>query len=352
MDSLRSKLDDLAFVNGVDASNLLQTISSLPSQIIETYRSHNHFYTYNPSEPLGNIVICGLGGSGIGGELLKSYLYSKISIPIFNVHSYDLPKYVNNNSLLVAVSYSGNTAETLSCFAAGIKAGAKTICVTSGGRLMERAREEKLPVLKVPSGLSPRAALGYLFTGLLCIMEGLNLIHSLRKEMKDAYETLIHLVRQYEANSLNNLAKDLSAALHKKIPLIFGSGNHTEWIAYRWKTQFNENGKINAYANYFPELNHNEIVSLCQNEAGIAIIVLEDVGDHPDVCQQRERVINLLMQKHPVYRIPSTGKTDLARMWSLILLGDYLSAYSAILKNVDPTPIDPIIQLKNGTKKI
>jgi glucose/mannose-6-phosphate isomerase len=293
-----------------------------------------------------------MGGSAIGGDLLSNYLADELSIPIVVIRDYDIPKFVDDNSLVFAVSYSGNTEETLSALKKCLDARARVIALTSGGKLAVLARENNFPVIKVPEGIQPRAAISYLFFPVLKALERMGLIKERNSEIEETYNILRELSREYGAKSPseNNLAKKVALSLYHYLPLIYGSEGLLEAVAMRWKTQINENSKWPCFWNVFPELDHNEIVGYeIENSINrqVKIIYLQDKEGLLRVEQRREITRKIIQDKVAEFIVcPTKGKGKMARMFSLIFLGDLVSYYLAILNQVDPSPVACIEDLK------
>lgn len=305
-----------------------------------------------PALNFKNIVILGMGGSAIGGDLLSDYLADELAIPIVVIRGYDIPKFVDEDSLVFTVSYSGNTEETLSALKRCLKAKARVIALTSGGKLAVLARENNFPVIKVPAGIQPRAAISYLFFPVLKALERLGLIKERNGEIEETHKILRELSREYGAKSPseNNLAKKVALSLYHYLPLIYGSEGLLGAVAMRWKTQINENSKWPCFWNVFPELDHNEIVGYeIENNINrqIKIVYLQDKEGLLRVEQRRGITRKIIEDKVAEFIVcPTRGKGKMARIFSLIFLGDLASYYLAILNQVDPSPVVCIEDLK------
>jgi len=304
-----------------------------------------------------NIVVLGMGGSAIGGDLLSDYLTDELAIPIVVIRGYDIPKFVDENSLVFAVSYSGNTEETLSALKRCLEVKARVIALTSGGKLSVLARENNFPVIKVPAGIQPRAAISYLFFPVLKAIERLGLIKEKNGETEETLNILQELSKEYGAKSplKNNFAKKVAMSLYQHLPLVYGSEGLLKAVAMRWKTQINENSKWPCFWNVFPELDHNEIVGY---EIGntinrqVKIVYLQDKEGLLRVEQRRKITRKIIEDKVAEFIVcPTKGKGKMARMFSLIFLGDLVSYYLAILNQVDPSPVACIEDLKKELAK-
>jgi len=336
-----------------DPGKMLEAIRLLPEQCEEALAIVQQFRIPDDYNGFNNVLVTGLGGSAIGGDLLRVYVAGKADIPVLVNRDYTLPKFVGPGTLILATSFSGNTEETISAYRQAVEAGARIIAITGGGQLKRLAGKDGVPVVAIPGGISPRAATGYLFIPALVILQRLGLIPDVSEEIRDLIATLKTLREQWKPENpvAGNIAKQVARRLQNKIPLIYGVAGNTEVAATRWKGQINENGKTAAYWNVFPELNHNEIVGF-EAPPGLLkeleIIILRDQDDHPRV-QKRIEITKALLEKvvSGVTEVNSVGNSRLARIFSLTYLGDYASVYLAVLYGIDPTPVRMIDFLKN-----
>lgn len=309
-------------------------------------------------KPYNNVMVSGLGGSAIGGDILKAYAFPKASIPVLVNRDYTLPNFVNEATLFVAVSYSGNTEETLQAYQHAKSRRAQILVISSGGKLARAARDDGYPVVSIPGGLSPRAASGFLLAPLLLSLESLGVLQDVKSDIAETASVLERLrgLLHPGHEGQNNPAQTIASTLKEAIPVIWGSANCTEAAALRWKAQINENAKSPAYYNVFPELNHNEIVGFeapLDLLAHMVIIILKDRYDHERV-QQRMRITRSLIEDKvkKVIELESAGESLLARLYSLIYIGDYASYYLALEYGIDPTPVKVIDYLKQELAKI
>lgn len=300
------------------------------------------------------IVISGMGGSAIGGDIIREYVETSSSIPIFVNRNYTLPKYVNKNTLLVMISYSGDTEETLSVYRDARRIGLRMIGLSSNGKLSGICSKEKIPFVSIPSGYSPRAALPYLFLPVLIILEKMKIIREQDKPIKEVLNVLEDM-----SNELSVVGKNMAFDLAKKcvggIPIICSSQNFSS-LALRWKAQINENSKAPAYAQFFPELNHNEIVGWEGNtivEKKFEFIFLKTAFEHPRNNLRMEITRDILKRKNIcANEISGRGGGLLSQMVSIIYFGDWVSFYLAALNKVDPAPVEIITFLKNELSKV
>ncbi|PKM76999.1 MAG: bifunctional phosphoglucose/phosphomannose isomerase [Firmicutes bacterium HGW-Firmicutes-15] len=299
-----------------------------------------------------NIVVTGLGGSAIGGDIIRTYALQKAQVPVIVNRDYDMPNFVNSDSLVLTVSYSGNTEETLSAYHHARTQGAAIIAVTSGGKLADIARQDGYGVVKIPGGLAPRAATGYLFAPLALIFEELGIVKGAKTDLKETVQVLkairegIHPGVDFPENQARVIAREMKDSL----PIIWGSSARSETAAMRWKTQINENAKSPTYYNIFPELNHNEIVGFGMPKdllARLVIIILRDPADHPQV-KKRIEISKEIVRSHvkKIVEIQAQGESFLAKFYSLAYMGDYASFYLALEYGINPSPVETIDYLK------
>ena len=346
-------LDDTAKIGKIDKSNMLSFCVNVPEHYRAAAKAAEEI-SLGYSKP-ENIIVAGMGGSAIGGELLKDWARDKVQEPIEVSRAYSLPAYANEKSLVLIVSYSGETEETLSSFLDAVKRKCMVFCLSSGGSLLGFAEKLNVPYLRVPSGFPPRAALPYLFTPLLVLMEKLQIFSGVSGGL---YETMTVLEQVSGENApekpvKDNFAKILASKINGSVPVVYGFGVFRS-VAQRFKTQFNENSKMPSKWEYFSELNHNEIVGW--EKAGelakcFSTIFIRDKNEPNDVRNRIETTKTLLHSDLKRFEVWSQGKSALARMLSTVCIGDFTSVYLAILRNVDPTPVETISLLKQRIKK-
>jgi len=352
----------------LDKANMIELLEEFPQKMRDALRLGEEFSVPTNFLPAStsnsvstsaftgnfkNIVVLGMGGSAIGGDLLSDYLADEFAIPIVVIRGYDIPKFVDEDSLVFAVSYSGNTEETISALKKCLDAKARVITLTSGGKFAILSQENNFPLIKIPAGIQPRAAISYLFFPVLKTLERLGLIKERNSETEETLNILQELSREYGAKSPseNNLAKKVTLSLCQHLPLVYGSEGLLEAVAMRWKTQINENSKWPCFWNMFPELDHNEIVGYeIENSINqqVKIVYLQDKECSLRIEQRRQITRKIIEDKVAEFIVcPTKGKGKMARMFSLIYLGDLVSYYLAILNQVDPSPVACIEDLKN-----
>lgn len=336
-----------------DKNGMLQSINDFPDQIENAWAKVKEFTIPTHYIKADKVVILGMGGSAIGGDLVGSLGLNSAKVPIISHRDYGLPAFVDSNTLVIGVSYSGGTEETLDGFRRAGEKGAKLIAVSTGGDIEALCRKYKAPMYKIEYGAMPRAALGYLFTAVLGILNKLDFIALGQKEMQEALDSLRDYQKKINTDSITsqNPAKQLAEKINGKIPLIMGSSTLSV-VARRWKTQINENSKQTAVFEIFPELCHNVIVGFDfpkkLNEK-IFAIMFESEFDHPRNLLRQTVIRDILRKKGISYEVIHAPKplSPLIEMLQIIMLGDYVSFYLAMLNNADPTPIEMIIFLKN-----
>jgi len=341
-------LDDLKAIKKIDTSDMLGFVGNFPEQIEEAIKIADTIEVkdFKPHQ----IVIAGVGGSAIGGDILASWLFKRIDIPIFVNRAYKLPSFVGENTLLFAVSYSGNTEETLSLFEGGLKRGCNVIVITSGGKLKKRCINEGVKLISIPEGKPPRAAVAYLFTPIVIVLKKLG-IYDPDKELKVAIDNLKSLRERLlpKIPFDKNPAKQIASQLKDETPIIYGLAIFNA-IARRWQTQLNENAKKLAWYGTFPEMNHNEIEAWTYDDKSknFTCVIVRDNFLLESELQKRVRLTReLILKKHAnkVIEVVAEGgeeKDYLARMLYSMFLGDFISIYLAILRGFDPTPVSAI----------
>ncbi len=335
----------------LDPRSMRGLIESFPAQCREASRSALALRLSIPRR-IENVVLCGLGGSAIGGDVVRSAAGESLRVPFLVSRDYTLPSFVAPSSLVFACSYSGNTEETLASYDEACRRGAAMFCITSGGGLAERARDDGHTVIPLPPGLPPRAALGFssiLLLGALC---ALGLIPDPSAQLEEAVRLLDALVLRYRGDvpSESNRAKSMATSLQGRIVAVYGSSGILDAAAARWRGQIEENAKNLAFHHVIPEMNHNELVGWSKPEeelSRLAVVFLRDRREHPQVRRRFEATIETIAPRAgAVHEVWSEGESLLARILSVICLGDFVSLYLAYLNKVDPTPVDAIESLK------
>jgi glucose/mannose-6-phosphate isomerase len=332
---------------------MLADIVGLPDQLRDAlWRVESA--NLEPHDAPGGLVVAGMGGSAIGGALARAVLGDRASRPIVIARGYALPAWTTPDTTVLCASYSGETEETLAIYEAAGALGARRIVATTGGRLAADARADGVPVVPFPGGFQPRAAVAYSLVAALEVAGACGSGEGLHAEVDVAAAHADRLAAEWGPEGAeDSLAKELARWLHGTTPQIAGAGL-TAPIAYRWKTQINENAKTPCFSSELPELDHNEIVGW-QGAADVgrfSAVFLDDSDLHPRIRQRIELTRGLIAgHAAGTYRIDTVGETRMERLVSLVLLGDLVSLYLAVLRNVDPTPVPPIDHLKEALAK-
>lgn len=350
----KSVLDDLDEIKKIDKSDMLSFCVDASRHYENASKLAKAVSVDLPTPE--RIIVSGMGGSAIGGELLKDWARDRITVPIEVCREYSLPAYANKKTLVFVVSYSGETEESLSVFLDAIKRKCMAVCISSGGKLREFAEKLGVKHVLVPSGMAPRATLPYLFMPLPSILEELGLVSNVSSEVSETVKVLKSVSDENSPRKpLNsNLSKTLASAVNDTVPVVYGFGVYRA-VAQRFKTQFNENSKVPAKWETFSELNHNEIVGW-ERPGKLAkcfsVIFIRDT-DEPLEMQSRIEITRELVHEAGLkcFEIQSKGKSVMARMCSVICVGDFVSVYLAVLHGVDPTPVRTISLLKGRLEK-
>ena len=300
-----------------------------------------------------NLVVAGMGGSAVGGLLLRDWLQKTSRVPIVVSRDYSLPGFVGRDTLLFTVSYSGGTEETLSAFEEGKTRGAKLVAFTSGGELEKKARVRRITVYKLPPGFQPRAAIAHQFFTLAVAARKAGIAEDSWWEVKEAIDVLKVLREEIrpEVPLKSNPAKRLAEDLKGYIPIVYGSHIH-EAVAYRWNTQLNENGKSPAASSFIPEAFHNATVASEGDPSVLrylCAVFLTDPMEEDRIAAKTRRFMELLRSGFgKIIEVQARGEGQLARMLSALYVGDYVSAYLGVLYEKDPSTVESIDRLKRG----
>src|SRR4030042_429394 len=344
-------LDDIQIYKVLDPENMREHLHGLPQQCRAAWRKTKYFQLPKDYAKIDKVIILGMGGSAIGGDLVRSlFLSKKKPITVVN-RDYELPAFVDDRTLVIASSYSGNTEETLSAFSQALQKKCKKLVMTTDGRLKELAEDAGVPVFIMDYVAQPRAAVGYGFMFLIAFLQKLGLIEDKKAEVEAMIQDLEKLLGELKETvpAGSNPAKQLANKLHGKIAVIYGAGILTE-VAHRWKTQINENSKAWAFYEIFSELNHNAVVGYQfpkEQASKIYVVLLRCPSLHPRILL-RYQITNDLLEQNAISHkfVDSQGDSQLSQMMSLIYLGDGVSYSRAILNEAAPTPVKAIDYLK------
>jgi glucose/mannose-6-phosphate isomerase len=335
-------------IASVDHHRLLDDVLGMPDQLRDAvWRVESA--NLEPHDARDGLVVAGMGGSAIGGGLARAALGDRASRPIVLARGYALPAWTTPDTTVLCSSYSGETEEVLAVYEAAGALGARRIVTTTGGKLAQAARADGVPVVPIPGGFQPRAAVAYSLVVALEVAGLCGAGERLHAEIDVAAAHAERLVESWgpEADE-DSLAKELAHGLHGTIPQLAGAGL-TAPIAYRWKTQINENAKLPSFVHELPELDHNEIAGWegAAELGRFSAVFLDDSDLHPRI-RQRIELTRGLIARHAAatFRIDSIGQTRTERLVSLVLLGDLVSIYLAVLRGVDPSPVESLERLK------
>ena len=337
-----------AAVAAVDTGHQLSDILGLPEQLRDAlWRVQSA--DLEPHDAPGGLVVAGMGGSAIGGALARAALGDRASRPIMIARSYELPPWTTPDTTVLCCSYSGNTEETLAVYDAAGALGARRITATTGGKLAAAARADGVPVIPLPGGFQPRAAVAYSIVVALEVAGLCGAGERLHAEIDVAAAHAEQLISTWAPDGADDsLPKEMARGMHGTIIQVAGAGL-TAPVAYRWKTQINENAKLPCFSHELPELDHNELVGW-QGARGLgrfSSVFLDDADLHPRVRQRIELTRGFIdADAAATFRVESIGTASVERLVSLVLLGDLVSLYLAVLRGVDPGPVEILERLK------
>lgn len=345
-------VNDIERITQVDKANMLDGLARFPEQIKESLAIAEATERFNFLK-IDNVIIAGMGASAISGDIMTSLLRDKLDVPLLVNREYDLPKWVNKDTLVICISYSGNTDETLSSFKIAYQKKCKIICISTGGKLQDLAEKRQVPFVKIPAGIQPRAATAYLLFPSLIFLKRLGLLKSMIEA--DIEETITVTTDFVAMNNKavpeeNNPAKQIAKKIFSSIPQIYGWGVYTP-IAIRWRHQLNENSKVIARTDIVPECNHNDLVGWSANpevSKRFSCILIRDKDEESiDMTTRLNFMRDLFHNTAGAFlEVQPKGKSQLAKMMYLMCLGDFTSCYLAVLRGVDPSPVDIITELK------
>lgn len=344
-------------IAALDASGMRERIKKFPDQVREAVAIGQTARLALRTAGVRQILLCGLGGSAIGGDLLRSYLADELRIPFSVNRHYTLPRFVGPETLVIISSYSGNTEETNAAHREAIKRKSRILCITSGGTTAALARRNKTALITIPGGSPPRAALGYSFFPLLIALGRLGLIAKKEGAIRETLGLLEAKAEMYAIPDPScNPALQLAEHCRGKLNILYSSVDRLDAVCTRWRGQIAENAKSLSFGHVLPEMNHNELVGwnvLRDQMRDLHVLFLRDRDDHPrvrvrlDITRETVRAYT----SH-ITEVWSEGTSPLARMFSLVYLGDWMSFYLAMLHRVDPTPVAIIDRLKEELAKV
>ena len=339
-------------IKQLDKSKIFETIGAQPDQLRRNYAdTMRQDITAEDGVGVSNIVLAGMGGSALAGNIIKNWLYDNLVVPFEVVRGYNLPDYIGPDSLVIISSYSGNTEEALSCYQQALGQNARIVIMTAGGKLAELAKQKNHAILALPEGFQPRLAVFAGLKALACLFEDMRLVATtdLRGQLINTADYLdnVKFAMSPDNEANDNIAMHIAEKLAGKVAVIYGESVLGS-AAYKWKIDINENGKQMAFYNTYPELNHNEFQGwMFPTKKQIVSVQLQSSLDSEQMRKRIDTTTRLLSDHgfKPIV-VEALGTTRIEQLLSTILLGDYVSAYIGILNGIDPTPVELVEKLK------
>jgi glucose/mannose-6-phosphate isomerase len=349
-------LDDSSAIAAADPSGMLSLAGSAGRQLLEGYRAGASANGLPSAEGVRSLVVCGMGGSGVAGDVLRGLYDSRLAVPITVCKGYTVPESCGRDTLVLAVSFSGDTEETLAAYVDAVGRGARVVAVGGGGELAALAEADQVARVAPPSGIPvPRAALGFLAGAGVGALEAIGMVPPAEETVAEASGHLDRLADTLGAGAPaeGNQAKRLAAWLMDRTPVIWGSEGLAEAAALRWKTQCNENAKVPAFWGVIPEIDHNEIEGWGAGTGGpFAALFLRHRGEHPRIAARvAARIEAVAGSGLAVDEVHATHPAPMAALFSLIMVGDFTSTYLGILRGIDPTPVPVLTGLKERLRR-
>lgn len=353
-----TNLDDTSALATLDSTDVLGAIEHFADQCREAWTIGVAVEDLPDADGVENIVVLGMGGSGISGNVVQAVVEPRLSVPMRTIKGYGpLPEWIGRNTLVFAVSYSGNTEETIEAFEEAHHRGARAVAVTSGGRLAELAASYAVAHVKIPGGLQPRASLGFLTLPILAVLVEIGLVPDCSDDVEESIATLSGIAKRCgrEIGTEANVAKQLARALHGRVPVIYGGLGLGGVAAYRFKCDLNEYAKSLAFSNVIPELDHNEIEawgSLAElTKERFVAVLLRDSGEHQRVALRFDLTRKLTEDKLAgIVEVHSEGTSVLARLLSLVMITQLAAIYAGLANERDPGPVAILEELKQQLK--
>ncbi|MCC7231601.1 MAG: bifunctional phosphoglucose/phosphomannose isomerase [Bacteroidia bacterium] len=336
------------FTGKITQESMKELVEQFPRQIREAIAIGDKAVLTSPVNPIRNVIITGLGGSGIGGTIVSEILASECPVPILVNKDYFLPAFTSRETLVIVSSYSGNTEETLQAMQTALEKEAKIVCITSGGKVAELARQHRLDHIIIPGGMPPRSCLGYSLTQLFFILHKMNLSGgAFRQQLEEAVALM-----EREQSNIRKEAMDLAGFLFRKTPVIYAVDGFNG-VATRFRQQINENSKMLCWHHILPEMNHNELVGWAEPHENCAVVLLRNKTDYSRTQARMEISKGVFSTYTPHIReVWSKGSSCIERSLYLIHLTDWASCYLADRKSVDANEINIINHLKSELAKI
>ncbi|MEA2497682.1 MAG: glucose/mannose-6-phosphate isomerase [Actinomycetota bacterium] len=351
-------LDDQDAISSLDSEDVLGAVEKFADQCREAWSIGITATGLPDGKGIESIVLLGMGGSGVSGDVAQSVLEPRLPVPFRVIKSYSpLPEWVGRNTLVFAVSYSGSTEETVNGLEDAHTKGARVVAISSGGPLAELAVKYGIAHIAIPAGLQPRASLPFLALPVLASLQNMGLIPEATDDVEDTIEVISKMAGPCHRSvpTRDNPAKQLANKLRDKVPVIYGGYGLGATAAMRFKCDLNEYGKSPAFWNFFPELNHNEIVGWNKladvTKEHFVLVLLREQGEHPRIAHRFEITQRLIGgQVGEVIELHAEGSTPLARLMSLIFITQMAAIYVGLAHGVDPGPVEVITKLKNELK--
>jgi glucose/mannose-6-phosphate isomerase len=323
-------------------------VANFSKQLTEAIQIGNNAKLTASEKPVLNVLICGLGGSGIGGTIVSELAAAYATVPINVCKGYFIPSYVNENTLVIISSYSGNTEETLNCLKLALTRKAKITAVTSGGKVLEEAKAKGFDCIVVPGGMPPRSCLGYSLTQLFFILGFHKIIHT---NYKAELEASVKLLDSEEINIISE-ATIIAEKIKDKIPVIYAT-TYNEGIAIRFRQQLNENAKILCWHQVIPEMNHNELVGWTEKNDALSVLIFLDRDDYSRNLARVEINKEVIMRHTSnVREVWSKGKSAIEKTIYFIHLGDWISVILGEMRGVDLMEVNVINALKSKLSEL
>jgi glucose/mannose-6-phosphate isomerase len=347
-----TSLDDASAIRAADPGRMLEIVCALPSHCREGYALGLASDDLPSVHDVTSVSVCAMGGSAVAGDVIRALYADRLHVPVSVVRTPELPEHCGPHSLVLASSYSGETSEALTLFDEAVRRGCRLIAITSGGELARRATEAGAGLVRLPTGFMPRAALGYLTLGALGALESIGLVPAVASDLQETVDELEREIARCgpDVPSASNPAKTLATRIGDRVPVIWAAEGIGAVAASRWKTQFNENAKAPAFWSALPELDHNEVVGWSEGRGRpFFLVALRHAGEHPDVAARFPLSLDIARTSGAeVEEVQASGRSALARLFTLALRGDLVATYHALANGVDPSPIDAIVRLKRA----
>lgn len=334
----------------LDKSDMLGKVTRFPEQMAEAWKIGRDFAATLQPGDYRHVVVLGMGGSAIGGDMLRSSLGDRLRVPVYSCRDYTVPPYLVDGALVIVSSYSGDTGETLSAYDSVRESSAAAIAISSGGKLEKICERDGVPFCRIPGGMPPRSAIAYSYFPALQVLRATQLADIDETEFDEACQTLEDRCREYAIDNPNNPAIKLAKILHGRFPIVYSGSGLFEAVARRWACQFNENSKTLAHFAIFTELSHNEIngwEALPELMKNAVVLSLEDVDDHKMTRAQTKICLDIVAPLAAgIEHFDGGHGGRLSRALSMMILGDFASVYLGYLNGVDPSPVEKIVYLK------